>query len=57
MLVCVTGNNLKEMTDTFNIELEIMYDCLCPNNLKLNTSKTKFVVLGSTKKLMDLCTV
>lgn len=49
MLICVTGYNFKEITDTLNLELEVLYDWPCQHNLKLNASKKKSMVVGSTK--------
>lgn len=46
-LICVAGKDFREIVDTLNDELRTLYDWLCQNKLKLNTSKTKCMVIGS----------
>ena len=46
-VICVAGNNFGEVTHIMNEELDILYDWLCKNKLKLNTSKTKSMVMGT----------
>lgn len=46
-LICVAGKDFRVIVDILNDELRILYDWLCQNKLKLNTSKTKCMVIGS----------
>lgn len=46
-LLCMAGKQVQEMVSDLNGELDIMYDWLCKNKLKLNTEKTKCMILGS----------
>lgn len=39
-----------------NVDFKIM-TCLCHNKLTLNFKKSKLVVIGSAKKLKDLCNI
>lgn len=46
-LISVSGHDLKEIVQTLNVELDILYDWLCVNKLKLNSTKTKCMLIGS----------
>lgn len=48
-LICMSGRPSENIADLLNSELSILYDWLCQNKLKLNVSKTKCMVLGSTR--------
>ena len=46
-LICIGGKDFREIVGSLNDELQTLYDWLCQNKLKLNTSKTKCMVIGS----------
>lgn len=46
-LVSVSGKNFHQLFNTINSELSILHNWLCVNRLKLNSSKTKYMVFGS----------
>ena len=46
-VITVAGRDFDSITNTLNSELDILYDWLCGNKLKLNSDKTKLMVLGS----------
>lgn len=49
-LLSVSGDNFVDVVDTLNKELDILYNWLCANKLKLNSGKTKLMVLGTRTK-------
>lgn len=56
-LISVSGKNIKEIIEILNNELIALYDWLCKNRLKLNTEKTKCMIVGSKancKKCIEL---
>lgn len=46
-LISVSGQNYLEIVNILNGELNVLYKWLCQNRLKLNSAKTKCMVLGS----------
>lgn len=51
-LISVSGKNFEYVANTLNEELDILYDWLCSNKLKLNSEKTKYMALGSKANCM-----
>jgi Reverse transcriptase (RNA-dependent DNA polymerase) len=49
-LLSVSGDSFVEVVDILNEELAILYNWLCANKLKLNSDKTKLMVLGTRAK-------
>lgn len=46
-MISVTDRNYKTTANVLNSKLDKFYDRLCSNKLKLNVSKTKFMIIGS----------
>lgn len=46
-LISVSGQNFEQLTTRLNDELKTLYVWLCENKLKLNSAKTKCMVIGS----------
>ncbi len=45
---------MQEMVDQMNNQLKLLFKWMCDNNLSLNTDKSKFMLIGSKKKLEDI---
>lgn len=52
-LISVSGQNVFEITEIINNELDLLYTWLCQNKLKLNTAKTKCMILGTKRKCKE----
>ncbi len=48
--IFLSGNNLKEMTETFNVELTKIHKWLEVNKLSINIDKTNYIIFRSKKK-------
>ncbi|CAH1967304.1 unnamed protein product [Acanthoscelides obtectus] len=46
-LLYVYGKDFRQVVDSINSILEILYNWLCVNRLKLNVEKTKYMVFGT----------
>ncbi len=48
--IFLSGNNLKEMTETFNVELTKIHKWLEVNKLSINIDKINYMIFRSKKK-------
>ncbi len=48
--IFLSDNNLKEMTETFNVELTKIHKWLQVNKLSINIDKTNYMIFRSKKK-------
>ncbi len=48
--IFLSGNNLKEMAETFNVELAKIHKMLQVNKLSINIDKTNYMIFRSKKK-------
>ncbi len=48
--IFLSGNNLKEMTETFNVEIKKIHKWLQVNKLSINIDKTNCMIFRSKKK-------
>lgn len=52
-LLWVSGKDYDKIITDINFELSLLYNWLCVNKLKLNSEKTKYMVLGNKQKCKE----
>ena len=50
-IIYITGKNIADMIVKMNLELNVIFEWLCDNSLRVNINKCKYMIIGSRNKL------